>query len=125
MSSIIKNYQGSIEVDIREFNNDQLLASLSERALTKEQQAILFEITDSYKPNEIFYSDYPSDFQSFIQIAINDKKIAVVDRDVVITKEVVVDGNLTVRALDNIKIEIASSVVNGFLLKTGEHILEI
>ena len=122
MSSIIKNYQGSIEVDIREFNNDQLLESLNERTLTKEQQSILFEIADSYKPKEIFYSDYPPDFDSFIQKAISEKKIAVIDRDVVIEKQIIVDGDLTVRALDDIKIEIASNVVNGFILKTGEHI---
>ena len=122
MSNITKTYTGEISVDIAEFNNDDILTSLETRHLTKEQQAILFQIADSYKPKEIFFSDYSGEFNDFIQKAISEKKIAVVDRDVIITKEVIVDGDLTLRALDDIKIEIASTVVNGFFLKTGNHI---
>lgn len=122
MSSITKTYSGEISVDIAEFSNDELLSSLEVRNLTKEQQSILFEISDSYKPKEIFFSDYSQDFNQFIQKSISENKIAVIDRDVTITKEVIVDGSLTIRALDNIKIEIASNVLNGFFLKTGEHI---
>ena len=122
MSNITKTYTGEISVDIAEFNNDQVLTSLETRHLSKEQQEVLFQIADSYKPKEIFFSDYSEDFNTFIQKAISEKKIAVIDRDVIITKEVVIDGDLVVRALDNIKIEIASTVVNGFFLKTGNHI---
>lgn len=124
MSNITKTYTGEISVDIAEFDNDQILSSLEIRHLSKEQQQVLFQITESYKPKEIFFSDYVGEFFDFVQKAISEKKIAVVDRDVVITKQVVVEGDLTIRALDNIKIEISSDVLNGFLLKTGTHIIK-
>lgn len=124
MSNITKTYTGEISVDIAEFDNDQILSSLETRRLSKEQQEVLFQITESYKPKEIFFSDYVGEFSDFVQKAISEKKIAVVDRDVVITKQVVIEGDLTIRALDNIKIEISSDVLNGFLLKTGIHMIK-